>query len=132
LKESLSTQAVTIHDSYHLADLLALAGPDALTSEWFCEGVECVGPGVEQLYAATDSQKIEGTKLVALAAGISQTIDGTFEAFLPGEDQPWLVLECIDGCYFVVITRSASLIAEIQSRFKDVHPSPEDAEWYEG
>jgi len=53
-----------------------------------------------------------------------------FEATLPGEDRPWLVLRSIDGCYFVVVTRSGPLLADVRRRFRDVRPSPEDAAWY--
>ena len=68
--------------------------------------VECLGPGAVELHQAVEAGPVAGTRLAELAAGVSQTIDGWFEAFLPGEDNAWLVLQCIDGCYFVVITRS--------------------------
>lgn len=133
-------EAVTIHDTqplgtitvlaYDLADLLALAGSDALTSSWSCEMVECLGPGAEELRRVAEAGPISGSRLAELAAGVTQTIDGVFEATLPGEDRPWLVLRCIDGCYFVLVTRSAPLLAAVRERFRDVRPSPEDAAWY--
>ena len=133
-------EAVTIHDSrpfgsttvlaYDLADLLTLAGPDALDSSWSCEAVECLGPGADELHRATDAGPVPGARLAELAVGVTQTIDGVFEATLPGKDRPWLVLRSIDGCYFVVITRSRALVAEVRRRFRDVRPSPEDAAWY--
>ena len=131
---------MTIHDTrplgsikvltYDLADLLALAGPDALASSWSCEMVECFGPGAGEMHRAADAGPIAGVRLAELAAGVTQTIDGEFEATSPGEDRPWLVLRCIDGCYFVLVTRSAPLLAAVRRRFQDVRPAPEDAAWY--
>ena len=133
-------EAVTIHDTrplgsisvltYDLADLLALAGPDALASSWSCKIVECLGPRADEIHRAAESGSVKGARLAELAAGITQTIDGVFEATLPDEDRPWLVLRAIDGCYFVVVTRSGPLLAEVRRQFRDVRPSPEDAAWY--
>jgi hypothetical protein len=133
-------EAVTIHDwrphgtftvlTYDLADLLALAGPDALASSWSCRMIECHGPGAEELHRAADAGQVPGVRLAELATGVTQTIEGVLEATLPGEARPWLVLRAIDGCYFVVVTRSEPLLAEVRRRFLDVRPSPEDAAGY--
>jgi hypothetical protein len=133
-------EAVTIHDTrqfggmsvlaYDLADLLALAGPDALASSWSCKMGECFGPGAKDLYEAAEVGLVSGVRLAELAANVTQTIDGSFEATLPGADRPWLVLRAIDSSYFVVVTRSEMLLAELRRRFRDVRPSPADAEWY--
>lgn len=134
-------EAVTIHDrlpfahnsilAYDLADLLKLAGDNALTSIWSCEKVWCIGIGADELQLTAESGPINGVKLEELASGVSQTIEGVFEAILPGETQPWLILKAINGCYFVVITTCQILLAEVKKRFHDVRPSPEDSDWYE-
>jgi hypothetical protein len=130
--------AVTIHDTrqgggltllaYDLADLLALAGPEAQASVWTLVGVvEALGPRAEELHLAAEAGPVTGARLAELAAGVTQTIEGTFEATRPGESRPWLVLKAIDGCYFVVISSNWELISQVRRRFRDVRPSPEDS-----
>jgi hypothetical protein len=133
--------AVTIHDTrqvggitvlaYDLADLLALAGPEAQASVWTLAGVvEALGPGAEELHLAAEAGPVTGARLAELAAGVTQTIEGTFEATRPGESRPWLVLKAIDGCYFIVISSNCELMSQVRRRFCDVRPSPEDSEQY--
>ena len=133
-------EAVTIHDrepfgsttilTYDLADLLRLAGHEAIVSTWSCEMVDCLGPSADELERAAAAGPVPGGRLADLAGGVTQTIDGLFEATRPGEAQPWLVLRAIDGCYFVVVSSDKRVLAAVRERFRDVQPSPEDAEWY--
>ena len=133
--------AVTIHDTrqvrgltllaYDLADLLALAGTEGHASIWTLAGViEALGPRAEELQLAADAGSVSGARLAELAAGVTQTIEGTFEATRPGESRPWLVLKSIDGCYFVVISSNRDLMSQVRRRFRDVRPSPADSEPY--
>lgn len=133
-------EAVTIHDmrsigeykylAYDLIDLITMAGKEALDSVWTCEMVEFLGPNAELLYKATEDGPVHGLRLVELAKGVTQTIDGMFIAVSPGQNRPWLVLRAIDGCYFVVITESNALMTAIRERFTDIRQSVDDALWY--
>ena len=114
-----------------LAALLALAGPDAARSDWTCSAVECFGPRADDLRRAADAGPVPGWRLVELAAGVTPAIDGVFEATRPGDDRPWLAVRAIDGCYFVVVTRSRALLDDLRRRFTDVRPSPDDATWHD-
>jgi hypothetical protein len=101
-----------------LADLLALIGPDAENSEWTCEDVECDGPSADDLlHEATDP--IAGPRLIELAAGVTYTRNGLFEATRPGEDRPWLALRAVDETHFVVATRSRALLDAVRRRYRD-------------
>jgi hypothetical protein len=100
-----------------LADLLALVGPDAGTSDWACEHVECEGPSADDLRRES-AESIGGIRLTELAAGISRTHGGVFEATRPGEAGPWLALRAVDGTHFVVATRSRALLDDLRRRYR--------------
>ena len=102
-----------------LADLLAVAGPAAAASVWECEGVEALGPLAEELRHAAAAGPIDGTRLAELAAGITSTLDGVFEATRPGDDGPWLALRAGEGSHFVVATRSRALLDDLRRRFRE-------------
>jgi hypothetical protein len=100
-----------------LAELLALAGPDALASEWTCEDVECEGPAADDLRHEV-AGLISGRRLMELAAGLTGMTDGVFEATRLGEDGPWLALRA-SGTHFVVATRSRALLSALRRRYRD-------------
>ena len=99
-----------------LADLLALAGPDARTSDWTCEDVACEGPAADDLCREA-AGPIAGPRLAVLAAGITRVLSGVFEATRPGEGGPWLALRAMDGTHFVVATRSRALLDDFRRRY---------------
>src|SRR3954469_23007792 len=70
-----------------LAALLAVAGPEAEASAWSCEDVEADGPLAAELRREA-AGPIDGQRLAELAAGITRTTGGVFEATRPGEDGP--------------------------------------------
>jgi len=102
-----------------LADLLAVAGPAAAASVWECDGVEAVGPLAGALRLESAAGPIDGTRLAELAAGITATLDGAFEATRTGEDGPWLALRAGAGSHFVVATRSRALLDDLRRQFRD-------------
>src|SRR5688572_19406312 len=97
--------AVTIHDSvpdgslaFDLRDILALLPDRVRACTWVCHHVECSGPRSAALHAASESgDRLQGSKLLELADGIQQTIEGTFSAYLPGNNRPWCIMRAIDG-----------------------------------
>jgi hypothetical protein len=101
-----------------LADLLGVAGPEVQASVWECEGVEALGPLAGELRYEARAGLIDGTRLAELAAGITCTVDGVFEATRPGEDGPWLALRANSGSHFVVVTRSRALLDHLRRRFQ--------------
>jgi hypothetical protein len=127
-------QAVTIHDiadralAFDLIDILRLAGPDAESSSWRCRNVECAGELAEELHRISDAGSVlTGPEMLRLASGVSQTMDGDFMAYRPGEKAPWLVIRAIDSSEYVVITEDDRLLARVRERFRDVRDSPDDA-----
>ena len=102
-----------------IPDLLALVGPDADASTWTCDEVECAGPAADDLRRAAAAGPISGTQLAKLAAGITRTQDGLFEATRPGEDRPWLALRAVAGSNFIVATRGRDLLDRFRRRFQD-------------
>jgi hypothetical protein len=54
-----------------------------------------------------------------LAAGITDTRGGVFEATRPGDDRPWLAVRAGAGGHLVVATRSRALLDDLRRRFRD-------------
>jgi tetratricopeptide (TPR) repeat protein len=86
-----------------LYNLIAALDERALQSVWLGSGVECYGESAEELNALTDqNQPIEGGDLLAISAGIRQTIAGDFHAFDPGASAHWLFLRAWEGSGFYI------------------------------
>ncbi len=99
-----------------LSDLLAFLGPAAEASDWTCDAVAAIGPLADELRQEAGAGPIHGNVLAGLAAGITRTTDGVFEATRPGDDLPWLALRATDGGQFVVATRSRALLDDLRGR----------------
>jgi len=68
-----------------LEDILTTLGPDAERAWWKTTGLECLGPSAEKLYSLTDEGAfILGRSLVSLSRGLTQVIDGEFDAYRDG------------------------------------------------
>ena len=102
-----------------LSDVLALIGPDAIASDWLCNDVEARGPSANDLRREAELGVIPGARLLELAAGITVTIGGGFEATFLREDRPWLALRAGESGHFVVATRSRGLLDDLRQRFGD-------------
>jgi hypothetical protein len=63
--------------------------------------------------------------LFALARETRQVIDGTFEAFRPGEDTAWITLSAIDSSYWEVFTADLFQLSRFESHFRDLEPLEE-------
>jgi hypothetical protein len=131
-------EAVTIHDlsangvlAVHLIDILRLCEPEAVRSLWRVNNnIECLGALMAEFEQASDTKTaIGGTELLRLAGGVYQIIWGDFEARLEGEVAPWRVVRAIDSTFYVVITSDVALLERVKERYKDVRPSPKDAEY---
>lgn len=129
---------IRIHDrtdddqlAFDLAELLACLGAKAELSRWSCSVDECIAedgarPDLEDAYNAPTG--VSGSELARLAAETLQVIDGVFEAFRPGERQPWLRLEAIDATYWEALTAKADDLAELRDRFSEVETIEEAGE----
>ena len=128
--------AVTIHDAitrdgvqllgFDLRDILSVARERVGASTWVCDHVECIGRTSDDVHAASESGvELPGSRLLALAEGIDQTIDGDFSGYL-SSNRPWCIIRAIDGSEFVVITDDMTFVSELRRRFADVRDSPED------
>jgi hypothetical protein len=110
-----------------LVDLLRLAGPTVVTTQWTCRGVEAVGYLADDLHRAADHGDIvDGRDLLRIASGVSQVIDGEFQSVSAPSMRPWLRILVIDSTEFVVITSDAGVLARIRAAYHDVHESPAD------
>jgi hypothetical protein len=134
----LGMQGVTIRDIEHperggflcfdLKDILSAIGDAAVVSRWRCRNVECVGQNAEKLYELSETGKnVSGLELSEIMDGIFQTIDGQFEAFLEGGEEPWLVVDAVDSSWFDVFSEDASVLQRIRNSFRDVRPIPPTA-----
>ena len=111
-------KAVTIYDAPELAHVIATLGDEALSCEWACSGVECFGERAEELHELSDTgRRLSGHKLLAIASGISQTIEGYFRAFRDGEPQPWIIVRAVEG-EFDVQTDESAIFARVRDRFQ--------------
>jgi tetratricopeptide (TPR) repeat protein len=108
-----------------LYDLIAALGDRALNSIWLANGVECYGESAEELYALTgQNQPIEGGDLLAISAGIRQTIAGEFQAFDPGGTTHWIFIRAWDGNGFYMETDDTQIEQQLKTHF----PAMEEVE----
>src|SRR5262245_43390510 len=111
--------------AFDLVDLLEVLGLSVRSSTWkcnveWCISVEDARPNLEAAYNA--SKRLTGTQLLTLAAETRQIIDGSFEAFRPGEDGPWIALEAIDSTYWEVRSSDERELTAFKARFEKVQP----------
>jgi len=110
--------------AFDLRELLDLLGRDAVVSHWKCVvedyvPTEHARPNLWEA-SSPSGTVLDGTDLVALAAETLQVIDGRFEAFRRGEDEPWLSLEAIDSSYWEVFASDAGHLVRFRRKFQQV------------
>jgi hypothetical protein len=100
-----------------LGEVLALFGPAGRDSEWTCDDIEALGPSTVELRHEASAGPMSGTRLSALAFGITHVSDGVFEATQPADDRPWLAVRVIGRNQFAVATRNRRLLEDLRRRF---------------
>jgi hypothetical protein len=125
---------VTIRDSspdgrflaVDLIDILRVLGTAAHNSDWLISNVECVGEAAaEELHRLADaSARIPGRTLVALAADVTQVIEGVFAGYRSDEEHPWIVICAVDSTAFDVRSAEADVLECIRQRFRQVAELP--------
>jgi hypothetical protein len=104
-----------------LQDILDLCPKDAARSTWRCRYIECEGVSARALEHASEEQiDIPGDEFMDLVEGIDQTVEGDFEARMPGKKKIWLIIRAIDGSSFEVFSTDAGLLTHIRATFRDV------------
>ena len=114
--------------AFDLIDLLEILGDSVVASSWRCSVEECISadnarPNLEDAYNA--GERLAGMELLALARETRQVIDGTFEAFHPGEDAAWITLSAVDSSYWEVFTADWFQLSRFEAHFRDVEPVEE-------
>lgn len=122
-------KGITIQDNnegegflnFDLIDILKIIGERAIKSNWLCKHVECQGEMADVLHTISDSQEIiSGKKLVEIASGIMQIIDGMFLAFNNEKNKPWLIISAIDSSYFDVEVDDIVIMEKLTNRFHKI------------
>jgi hypothetical protein len=110
--------------AFDLRELVELLGAEAVTSRWKCVvedyvPAEHARPNLWDASFASGSV-VDGADLVDRAAETLQVIDGRFEAFRRGDDEPWLRLEAIDSSYWEVFASDPALLVRFRHKFQQV------------
>jgi hypothetical protein len=114
--------------NFHLKEIFSAIGDPVSVSTWKCHNVECTGENAQRLYELSEEgQSVSGKELVAIVAGIFQTIDGEFEAYRDGKKNPWLVVNAFDSSWFEVFSVDSTVLESIRSSFQDVSELPPTA-----
>jgi hypothetical protein len=114
--------------NFDLKEIFSAIGNPVSVSTWKCHNVECTGENAQRLCELSDEgQSVSGKELVAIVAGIFQTIDGEFEAYRDGKKNPWLVVNAVDSSWFEVFSVDSAVLESIRSSFQDVSELPPTA-----
>lgn len=108
--------------AFDLHDVLRAIGDDALRSSWTVEGVECIGgEAATVLHDLSDrGQTIEGERLLALAAQLTQFVDGELAGRLPGEEREWIKIRAVDSSAYDVLTDRDDVLRTLRTLFRAV------------
>jgi hypothetical protein len=114
--------------NFDLEEIFSAIGNPVIVSTWRCHNVECTGENAERLYELSEEgESVSGKELVEIVAGIFQTIDGEFEAYRDGKEDPWLVVNAVDSSWFEVFSVDSAVLESIKSSFQDVSELPPTA-----
>ena len=117
-------KGITIQDSidgflsFDLKDILAVIGPQALSSKWEIHNAECSGECSQEIHDISDTlTKISGKRLLQLAEGLTQVIEGLFLAINNDAEKPWLRIRAVDSSGFDVTTGDPTVISKLKEHF---------------
>jgi hypothetical protein len=104
-----------------LRDLLPILETKGLESTWRLNGVEAVdGDAAVAMHEISDTGAlVSGERLLELANGVSQVIDGEFSAYLAASSEPWIRIRAIDSDAYEVVTKDLESYRKIKERFPD-------------
>jgi hypothetical protein len=106
---------------FDLKEIFSAIGEPVRVSTWRCHNVECTGENAQRLYEVSEKgESVSGKELVQIVAGIFQTIDGEFEAYRDGKEDPWLVVNAVDSSWFEVLSVDSAVLERIRSSFQHV------------
>ncbi len=113
--------------SVDLAPIMETVGERALRSRWRVTGVETTGgETAEDLYRVCDNGAVvTGDRLLELARGLWQIIEGIFEAYDNDLDVPWLMVRAVDSCWWGVVTDDLVALAKLKRVFREIIDVPE-------
>jgi hypothetical protein len=104
-----------------LSGLLQVLGKPALDSRWRISDVEATGSSSDALHAASDDGiELDGARLLALADGLHQVIDGDFRAFAEGAEEPWVIVRAVDSTSWDVASTSDEALDAVRMRYAGV------------
>jgi hypothetical protein len=112
-----------------LAGILNLVGERALHSRWLVSGVDAPGGETadELGYVSDNHVVVTGERLLELAQGVWQIIDGKFQAFENDSASPWLTIYAVDSSAYDVVCKDVGLLDRLKSTFRAVSDLPESA-----
>src|SRR5262249_35592246 len=101
-----------------IIDILQVLGSRGQNAMWRIFNIECVGPATEDVDLLSErGEWISGRRLSELAAGLQQTIDGTFVASSKPGDALWVTIRAIDSTCFEVESDDEDVLRKIRARF---------------
>jgi hypothetical protein len=117
-------QTITLMDksdvgalSFDLRDLLACVASVARQLKWRIGQLECIGNYANELEELAARGLVEGEKLIALADGIDQVVDGEFFGYEHGSESPALVFRAVDSSSWDVAATSENLFNAFRRRY---------------
>jgi hypothetical protein len=113
--------------SFDLIDLVSLLGERGLRSSWRAFDVWSVQEGDDGHFEdlCQTGQLIPGAEFASALKHVMQVIDGRFEAFEEGREEPWVVVEAIDSSYFLLHAEE-DILQKARARFRSVSDYPNE------
>ncbi len=111
--------------SINLIDILRLLKSFITDTKWQLSEVECIGTTADEIHQLSDiNAKISSQKLIELAAGITQVIDGYFEGYRYTDAKPWLVIQAVDSSAYDVECEDGAVLTLLKQSFKEIADLP--------
>lgn len=107
--------------SFDLRDMLACVAPIVTQMNWRVRNLECTGERAKDLHdIAARGDLITGARLVAIADGVDQVIDGEFFGYGQGDALPILVLRAVDSSSWDIASSSEALLDTFRRHYVTV------------